>query len=154
MVALRDLGMGRTENGAATRMKGARARIFRGETNLDELERYRSGQTGQTVNLLAQPSEVRILPSPPQEGAPARDSSPNLRIAAVTRGAGRADASVPRALGSSRERGKAGIQEVGFGFDLDFDFGFGFGSDFEPGFGPGFEEGVQRKRAGGNSSAG
>ncbi len=33
---------------------------------LSELpERYRSGQTGQTVNLLAMPSEVRILPSPP-----------------------------------------------------------------------------------------
>jgi hypothetical protein len=32
----------------------------------DELERYRSGQTGQTVNLLAMPSEVRILPSPPR----------------------------------------------------------------------------------------
>ncbi len=31
-----------------------------------DLERYRSGQTGQTVNLLAQPSEVRILPSPPR----------------------------------------------------------------------------------------
>ena len=29
-------------------------------------ERYRSGQTGQTVNLLAMPSEVRILPSPPR----------------------------------------------------------------------------------------
>ena len=28
---------------------------------------YRSGQTGQTVNLLAQPSEVRILPPPLQE---------------------------------------------------------------------------------------
>ncbi len=25
---------------------------------------YRSGQTGQTVNLLAKPSEVRILPPP------------------------------------------------------------------------------------------
>ena len=29
-------------------------------------ERYRSGQTGQTVNLLVLPSEVRILPSPPR----------------------------------------------------------------------------------------
>ena len=28
-------------------------------------ERFPSGQRGQTVNLLAQPSEVRILPSPP-----------------------------------------------------------------------------------------
>ena len=27
--------------------------------------RYRSGQTGQTVNLLAMPSKVRILPCPP-----------------------------------------------------------------------------------------
>ncbi len=26
--------------------------------------RYQSGQMGQTVNLLAKPSEVRILPSP------------------------------------------------------------------------------------------
>ncbi len=32
----------------------------------DWMERYRSGQTGQTVNLLAMPSEVRILPSPPR----------------------------------------------------------------------------------------
>ncbi len=29
-----------------------------------DLVGYRSGQTGQTVNLLAQPSEVRILPPP------------------------------------------------------------------------------------------
>jgi hypothetical protein len=28
------------------------------------LERFPSGQRGQTVNLLAKPSEVRILPSP------------------------------------------------------------------------------------------
>ena len=28
-------------------------------------ERFPSGQRGQTVNLLAQPSEVRFLPSPP-----------------------------------------------------------------------------------------
>ena len=28
-------------------------------------EGYSSGQRGQTVNLLAQPSEVRILPPPP-----------------------------------------------------------------------------------------
>ncbi len=28
-------------------------------------ERFPSGQRGQTVNLLAMPSEVRILPSPP-----------------------------------------------------------------------------------------
>ncbi len=34
-------------------------------------ERYPSGQRGQTVNLLAMPSEVRILPSPP--GLPADD---------------------------------------------------------------------------------
>ncbi len=27
--------------------------------------RYRSGQPGQTVNLLALPSQVRILPGPP-----------------------------------------------------------------------------------------
>jgi hypothetical protein len=33
-------------------------------------ERFPSGQRGQTVNLLAMPSEVRILPSPPgQPGA-------------------------------------------------------------------------------------
>ena len=30
------------------------------------VEGYRSGQTGQTVNLLAMPSQVRILPPPPQ----------------------------------------------------------------------------------------
>ena len=30
-----------------------------------EWERFPSGQRGQTVNLLAMPSEVRILPSPP-----------------------------------------------------------------------------------------
>ncbi len=29
------------------------------------MERFPSGQRGQTVNLLAMPSEVRILPSPP-----------------------------------------------------------------------------------------
>ena len=29
-------------------------------------ERFPSGQRGQTVNLLATPSEVRILPSPPE----------------------------------------------------------------------------------------
>ena len=29
------------------------------------LEGYPSGQRGQTVNLLAPPTEVRILPSPP-----------------------------------------------------------------------------------------
>lgn len=29
------------------------------------LEGFPSGQRGQTVNLLAQPSEVRILPPPP-----------------------------------------------------------------------------------------
>ena len=29
------------------------------------LEGYSSGQRGQTVNLLAMPSEVRILPPPP-----------------------------------------------------------------------------------------
>jgi hypothetical protein len=34
-----------------------------------ESERFPSGQRGQTVNLLAMPSEVRILPSPP--GLPA-----------------------------------------------------------------------------------
>jgi len=28
--------------------------------------RFWSGQTGQTVNLLAQPSKVRILPGPPK----------------------------------------------------------------------------------------
>ncbi len=31
------------------------------------MERFPSGQRGQTVNLLAMPSEVRILPSPPDE---------------------------------------------------------------------------------------
>ena len=31
---------------------------------------YRSGQTGQTVNLLAQPSEVRILPPPLRQEEP------------------------------------------------------------------------------------
>jgi hypothetical protein len=36
-----------------------------------EWERFPSGQRGQTVNLLAMPSEVRILPSPP--GLPATD---------------------------------------------------------------------------------
>ena len=30
-----------------------------------DAERFPSGQRGQTVNLLAMPSEVRILPSPP-----------------------------------------------------------------------------------------
>ena len=30
-----------------------------------KLERFPSGQRGQTVNLLAAPSEVQILPSPP-----------------------------------------------------------------------------------------
>ena len=34
---------------------------------LDFLEGYPSGQRGQTVNLLAQPSEVRILPPPPEQ---------------------------------------------------------------------------------------
>ena len=29
------------------------------------MEGYSSGQRGQTVNLLAKPSEVRILPPPP-----------------------------------------------------------------------------------------
>jgi hypothetical protein len=32
------------------------------------MEGYSSGQRGQTVNLLAKPSEVRILPPPPFEG--------------------------------------------------------------------------------------
>ena len=32
-------------------------------------ERFPSGQRGQTVNLLAMPSEVRILPSPPGQSA-------------------------------------------------------------------------------------
>ena len=32
---------------------------------LDFLEGFPSGQRGQTVNLLAQPSEVQILPPPP-----------------------------------------------------------------------------------------
>jgi hypothetical protein len=42
------------------------------EKNEDlESERFPSGQRGQTVNLLAMPSEVRILPSPP--GPPAVD---------------------------------------------------------------------------------
>jgi hypothetical protein len=36
-----------------------------------EWERFPSGQRGQTVNLLAMPSEVRILPSPP--GFPVAD---------------------------------------------------------------------------------
>jgi hypothetical protein len=40
--------------------------VFLVFNEFEELERYRSGQTGQTVNLLAQPSEVRILPSPPR----------------------------------------------------------------------------------------
>ena len=40
-------------------------------TDIFEPERYPSGQRGQTVNLLAMPSEVRILPSPP--GLPADD---------------------------------------------------------------------------------
>ncbi len=31
------------------------------------MERFQSGQMGQTVNLLAMPSEVRILPSPPDD---------------------------------------------------------------------------------------
>ena len=49
-----------------------RANAARGKAALSHLrvaiptERYRSGQTGQTVNLLAMPSEVRILPSPPR----------------------------------------------------------------------------------------
>ena len=39
-------------------------------------ERFPSGQRGQTVNLLAMPSEVRILPSPPsQEGIPLNNQS-------------------------------------------------------------------------------
>ena len=38
--------------------------IFGLKKDLD-LERFPSGQRGQTVNLLAMPSEVRILPSPP-----------------------------------------------------------------------------------------
>jgi hypothetical protein len=40
-------------------------------TDIFEPERFPSGQRGQTVNLLAMPSEVRILPSPP--GLPADD---------------------------------------------------------------------------------
>ena len=35
-----------------------------------EMERFPSGQRGQTVNLLAMPSEVRILPSPPVNSVP------------------------------------------------------------------------------------
>ncbi len=38
--------------------------VFKPKKDLD-LERFPSGQRGQTVNLLAMPSEVRILPSPP-----------------------------------------------------------------------------------------
>ena len=37
-------------------------------------ERFPSGQRGQTVNLLAMPSEVRILPSPP---GPSEDRLPS-----------------------------------------------------------------------------
>ena len=36
------------------------------------VERFPSGQREQTVNLPAQPSEVRILPSPPRAGAVAK----------------------------------------------------------------------------------
>ena len=85
MVALRDLGMGRTENGAATRMKGARARIFRGETNLDELERYRSGQTGQAVNLLAQAYGGSNPPLSTTAGLKSRASSFRAGIAQLAR---------------------------------------------------------------------
>ena len=35
------------------------------------MEGYSSGQRGQTVNLLAKPSEVRILPPPPFYGVQA-----------------------------------------------------------------------------------
>ena len=39
-----------------------------GKKNVDFfVERYPSGQRGQTVNLLATPTEVRILLSPPSE---------------------------------------------------------------------------------------
>ncbi len=46
--------------------------MFNQENEDLESERFPSGQRGQTVNLLAMPSEVRILPSPP--GLPASDS--------------------------------------------------------------------------------
>ncbi len=81
------LRVGRAENRTAARM-GVSLCVFGCSTSFDELERYRSGQTGQTVNLLAQPSEVRILPSPPIRRAPgSRASSSKLRAAAVTGGA-------------------------------------------------------------------
>ncbi len=35
------------------------------DQNAQHLEGFPSGQRGQTVNLLAQPSKVRILPPPP-----------------------------------------------------------------------------------------
>ena len=37
---------------------------------------YSSGQRGQTVNLLASPSKVRILPPPP----PLKDENPLVRL--------------------------------------------------------------------------
>ncbi len=55
----------RAGNRSAARWGFPCARFLRSK-GFDELERYRSGQTGQTVNLLAMPSEVRILPSPPR----------------------------------------------------------------------------------------
>jgi hypothetical protein len=42
-----------------------REEMFNQENEDLESERFPSGQRGQTVNLLAMPSEVRILPSPP-----------------------------------------------------------------------------------------
>ena len=42
-------------------------------------EGYSSGQRGQTVNLLAQPSEVRILPPPPDIRQQAGGQTEGLR---------------------------------------------------------------------------
>ncbi len=67
-------------------------------------ERYRSGQTGQTVNLLAQPSEVRILPSPPP--------LPLARVIGPTRERdGRTD--VRRSEQGRSEQGQGGNSSVG-----------------------------------------
>jgi hypothetical protein len=74
-----------------------------------EWERFPSGQRGQTVNLLAMPSEVRILPSPP--GFRAVDwLSPSIFLIHLTQIETSAEGLMMRLVG---ERGREDLRRKG-----------------------------------------